>query len=555
MSLTPFEILKIIYQNNLCFESATDFEDAIDVSWDTVNRNYNDEAKLNSYIFRIEQKVNKRVAGFFPIVPKLTLVDFVEKYYNASNLFSGVTAVWDKPTQVRRQQDFCLWMLSKIVGKEEYFDSDKYSLNRESYNNLLSIIFPEGIENEPAIDPFLLSLICFGIISPMRNLDKGRNHSVSPSTYSEKDRNLREFGDKIKELIPLISLMINGDINFIENDESIGKDGVESDFVYSDIIFFLNFFYDISLSCKEEDFEPFLQYPFSGMWCDDKNPGRFWIFIPNTNFLLCFLYEDITTALLIYNYSFITIGGDNFISITEFQNSIGKSLSFIRDHNTLSRFINKSFLAVITSKSTSKDGSIVSFDVEPLIDFRGEQELSIKRFTHLTPSDTLFRKYLKRLESIFIKHDEYSSQFEIASPRGFSVEGFMIGEDLIYSFVYQVDTSFTLTYDKSNDNFDFDFQSTKPIGSLFTVEISEHFPLYAVPKHLKSKSQDSFDRDIIRCLKETTLENDLSLINTNGITSLLSMHAEHGFILPLTEENMQRFGIIKITDRAQLANL
>ena len=551
MDLTKYDIVVGAFKARMVFRSELEYRKALAVTFETLSKK-GEGAEIEGYYNVLNEQC-------LLCMPLSSLERVMEEYAEASALYLSID--WGDRSQAASRKRFCRMMFRHAATGEKVLEDDEVTKFRtkDADERLLSIFFPNGVDRAPRVNIIFFLLFAFDVIKPLAGIAQGEEGARSRQNKDISDKqtltslsNLRDMITTLCEDTPrmgstdkplVFSISIANIDQFLSNPEDLD---------IATPLWMVGLLNGVLEACQSlvspkntrdmDEFYTSLNMP--GIWIDngEGNADRFWVFPDNMEHAFCYEWRKTEWVLTPYSFSCILTG-----DLDQWQRFLFLPSKYMMD---VVRFdgapIKEDLLANGGCKISLRDGSIcrVEFFEDGMALPNWFKWRSLDR---LERDDPRYEGFREVLEGIYNPEDTLSAAFTNSAPLVTDSPNCLIGRDREYLYVSDIRRPEKGRMRASADDEDrFIYEEVylggRPPLSLFSLEISEEHPLYAIPLRLRKHSNRRNCWWKLEELLKYVERVDEAYIYPAGKMRVLYFPKDY-VIVPLDEKELEEYGI------------
>lgn len=499
--MNRFEIIEKAYKSRLLYNTADGYSREWGVGFETVADHRVDARAISRYYDILDKRCDEWVNA--------PLQKIVDDYSNASEAFNDLDWKGRSHRAMKKKFVRMLFRIAATRGLPMSSEEKEKFRFKEGDEKLLSIFFPNGIENTEAISvPFTL-LFAFDILRPAAGMN-GKGRDIKEETVRRSLELFEQLLLTLREDIPTVGTTAKP-IAFDEILESVGqiRQSETGWMVCSPLWFYYQLLVlqyacltvvdpNLRLTINERVIIPDLP----GIWVDDKDAGRtrFWISPQNTVEIFCYSFNKPSESSTrgpqqhierqkreIELFPFmLTMEADPEVGISKtayMVNSEGIKRTLGQPGSLMER---KNY--VITKLKTEIE------DTEPVrVYFDKSSTLNPDWFDwtcfrRLDTSDELYLQFSNLLKDVYSEGPGGNTILINHGALYSDIINNLIGRDQEFLYVYDYKRP-EFRLEESEGEFEYwkHYPASRPVLSLFNLEISGNHPLYLLPVDLPER--------------------------------------------------------------------
>ena len=549
--LSKYDVVSVAYKSRFVFRTDAEYRQALGASYETVVSKRDSERDMEAYYSILTRKAAEMSL-------ENPLDEIIRSYLVASDVYLSLD--WGDRSQMASRKKFCrmLFRLSVTAGKPLTNDEIFKFKTKEADQELLNVFFPCGREDAPTVIIGFIVLFAFGIVRPW-TAENSRGRDVRDMETVNALKKLADLLKLLKDDTPRLGVtekplafdqwseIING---YILDPES------RSD---CSPLMMLASLVDIARACRslvilEEqriEGERFQGLYMHGIWIDDADKGenRFWIFPDNLLVAMCYKRNGVAWELDTYEFkvrqSFNTMCGDTFLLLTPRGN-----LNYILspDRFIVDEQMGTGCYEEYRDESTGEINRLKLYDEHlPLPEW-----LNWREWKQLSHDDSRYKEFRTVLAEIYDPKSPHSVIFRNTAPELSDNVNNLVGHDNKYLYVYDWRPKRFIMREEKQDIFNYEGNCTQYAiaQALFELNISEEYPLYAIPKNMKKRKYGNAQLDRLAEIM-TDAENIIEayIIHSEHIQYPRLVFPTYALSICLDMELLKDTGILKFTHR------
>ncbi|MDE6288933.1 MAG: hypothetical protein K2M00_09140, partial [Muribaculaceae bacterium] len=428
---------------------------------------------------------------------------------------------------------------------------------KDDDKRLMKAFFPEGLDKRPAVDIGFVVLMAFGILRPCTEPSRGRD--VSDKETLESLKKLRSLIEVLKDDIPRLGstekpLVFDEFLNVLDSRLNEATDLAECTPLW--LSYSLRI---IARACRTTVITEELSAESSklqgldmpGIWIDDTDRGdsRFWIFPDNMLMAFCFRRDGMAWTMTPYEFK-VRFSDDadymDYFILIDAHANVDYLLS--SDHVI--------DIGQVTSGSIEYKVNVVTGELKRvmlskwMLPFPGWFDW--REWQRLKPDDPRYREFHAVLKAVYDPESPYSVFFRNVAPVLTDLTNNLVGRDNKYLYVYDRRPKRFRIWERSRDRFTYESDSGEDFStlSLFELEISEKYPLYAVPVTVKRKTHGNPDMEkLVNILSDAENINEAYILHSERSPYPRLVLPAYGASVGLNMDELKDLGVKKFTSR------
>lgn len=543
-----YELITMACRSRLLFRTEAEYREALGVSLETVANNRASARSMDMY-FGMLAKAAEETADF-------PLEDFVKAYAEASELYLGLD--WGDRTQMASRKRLCrmLFRLYATGGKSLSADEILKFKIKDDDERLLRVFFPDGPDQEPAVDVKLVTLFAFGVARPY--VPGSRVRDISDKDTTESLQRLRGLIEVLKADMPRLGstekpLALDEWLGLI--DDSLAD---PDELAERTPLWMSTALADISRACLSlveaerlrAHGEQFGSLHLYGIWVDDadQGKGRFWVFPDNC--MMAFCYERDGAAWRLSPYEFrvqVPDSDDCYASFILLAPAGNLRFMLTPSQAIASDLMAWGMMDCSIDEATGEISGLEFIDGPcGLPDWFGW-----KSWTRLDRADARHERFRSALHDIYDPHSPSSMLLDNVAPELTDCYNDLAARDGKYIYVYDWQPRRCVMRQTQEDVYEYVLAPGEelPSGALFELEISEEHPLYAIPRSVERRGGGWELERFVKMLSDAENIPEAFIVHSSRVRHPRLVFPAYGVTIALDMDALAPLGVKKFTRR------
>lgn len=548
--MNKFDVVSVTYKSRFVFRTDAKYRMALGASFETVMSKRESERDMDVYYGVLAREASQAMDR--------ALDDVIEDYLIASDLY--LTLDWGDRSQMVSRKKFCrmLFRLAITAGRTLSSNEVFKFKTKAADDKLLKMFFPDGMEEAPMTIICFIVLFAYDIVRPW-NSENSRSRDIQDKETIGTLKKLAELIDILKEDTPRLG-STDKPLVFDQWREIIGGYICEPDRLPDcSPLMMLTSLMDIARACRslvisEEqriEGERFQGLYMHGIWIDDADKGatRFWIFPDNLLAAFCYRRKGVSWELDLYEFkvrqSFTPMYMDSFILLNP-RGNLNYTLS--PDKTISGEQMGTGSYEEIRDEASGEIIQLKLYDESLHL----PEWLNWRKWEQLSHDDLRYKEFHTVLADVYDPRSPHSVIFRNITPELSDNVNNLVGHDNKYLYVYDWHPKRFLIREREQDIFTYEGDCSKLATdqALFELNISEEYPLYAIPVNMTKRKYGNAELDRLAEIM-TDAENitDAYIIHSKHTEFPRLIFSTYGVSVKLDMEVLSKAGVIKFTQR------
>ena len=548
--MNKFDVVSVAYKSRFVFRTDAEYRIALGTSFETVMSKRESERNMEVYYGVLAREAAKALDN--------SLEDIIGDYLIASEVYLSLD--WGERSHMTLRKKFCrkLFRLAITAGKSLSSDEIFKFKSKEGDKELLNVFFPNGMEDVPVVIICFVVLFTYGIVRPWDS-ENSRGRDIQDKETIDTLKRLADLIDILKEDTPRLG-STEKPLVFDQWSEIIEGCLSETDRLADCApIMMLTSLIDITRACRalvisEEqriEGERFQGLYMHGIWIDDADRGknRFWIFPDNFLAAFCYRRNGVSWELDTYEFkvrrSSTPMYMDSFILL----NPRGNLIYTLSPDKTVSgEQMGTGSYEEVRDESTGEITQLKLYDESLHL----PEWLNWRKWEQLSHDDIRYKEFRTVLADVYDPRSPHSFIFRNITPELSDNVNNLVGHDNKYLYIYDWHPKRFLMRESEQDIFTYECDCNKPATdkALFELNISEEYPLYAIPVNMTKRKYGNAELDrLAEIMADAENIKDAYIIHSKHTHFHRLIFSTYGVSVKLDMDFLSKAGVIKFTKR------